>query len=149
MVRILINQLSLLPIFLARIQSNIVLNITTTPQRCIASINVGFDLSPTYPERFVMPTCFLASGFNSARASHRSNPAKWHHSMAVSPPITLDESTRACLQQLTSFRSNKRFPVVCWKSPDSGLVLMRSSQPMVGFLGARYRSSINRNIWRR
>jgi hypothetical protein len=41
------------------------------------------------------------------------------------------------MKQLVAFRSNRRFPIVCWRSPKTGHVLMRSSQPMVGFLGAR------------
>ncbi|GJJ74924.1 hypothetical protein EMPS_07282 [Entomortierella parvispora] len=106
---------------------------------CVADINADFELSPTYPEQVIMPTCFLTSGSNNLRAHDRhSDPTKSSHGNRAGPAyIALDETARTCLQQLTNFRSNKRFPVLCWRSPDSGLVLMRSSQPMVGFLGAR------------
>ncbi|CAO3566793.1 unnamed protein product [Mortierella alpina] len=105
----------------------------------VARINAGFSLSPTYPERFIMPSSFLASG----AGSHSSPPLPTNLpcTSSGSPPsrssMQQEEDTDIYLSQLADFRSSKRFPVICWKSPDSGLVLLRSSQPMVGFLGAR------------
>ncbi|KAF9948973.1 Myotubularin- protein 3 [Mortierella alpina] len=106
----------------------------------VARINAGFGLSPTYPERFIMPSSFLANG----TSSHSPTPGPTHHPQRASPAslqsassMEQEEDTDICLSQLAGFRSSKRFPIICWKSPESGLVLLRSSQPMVGFLGAR------------
>ncbi|KAG9326465.1 hypothetical protein KVV02_001644 [Mortierella alpina] len=105
----------------------------------VARINAGFSLSPTYPERFIMPSSFLASGTSSLSSS----PGLTHLQCTTSASsqsgssMQQEEDTDICLSQLAGFRSSKRFPVICWKSPESGLVLLRSSQPMVGFLGAR------------
>ncbi|KAF9572337.1 hypothetical protein EC968_009990 [Mortierella alpina] len=107
----------------------------------VACVNAGFSLSPTYPERFIMPSSFLSSGA-SGHASSPSPPTT-HLSHASSASlhsgslIQQEEDIDICLTQLAAFRSSKRFPVISWKSPESGLVLLRSSQPMVGFLGAR------------
>ncbi|KAG0202628.1 Myotubularin- protein 3 [Mortierella sp. NVP41] len=123
----------------------------------IAHLNGDYELSPTYPERFIMPAAFLGldtkpysnsqttglppktgfrmQGQTTGSYTHRQYPPSPHY-----PPGPLTQQpmdSDACLRQLAAFRSNKRFPIVCWKAPDSGLVLMRSGQPMVGFLGAR------------
>lgn len=161
---------------------------------------MDFELSPTYPRRFIMPISFL--GPTSSRPStctnislerarpsadvrlsyHQNQPPappppppppktptnKIRHSMPAPPPpirnpitgelppgpycyydgmertlrpvvpgTSSPEARKDRLQKLVSFRSNARFPMISWKSPRSGLMLMRSSQPMVGLLGAR------------
>ncbi|KAF9578790.1 hypothetical protein BGW38_005244, partial [Lunasporangiospora selenospora] len=88
----------------------------------IAHVNSDFGLSPTYPEWFIMPAIFLQQIGESERAAHDQ---------------TQGPRNNAFLKQLCNFRSNGRFPLLCWKAPDSGLVIMRSAQPMVGFLGSR------------
>ncbi|KAF8938627.1 hypothetical protein BGZ47_008483 [Haplosporangium gracile] len=125
----------------------------------VAHVNADYELSPTYPERFIMPATFLGldtkpysnsqttglppkTGFRPQGQSAGPNP---HHQYPpasnryppAQPFLSQPEDSDACLRQLAAFRSNKRFPIICWKAPDSGLVLMRSAQPMVGFLGAR------------
>ncbi|KAG0228751.1 hypothetical protein BGX31_006464 [Mortierella sp. GBA43] len=110
----------------------------------VAAVNADFELSPTYPMQFIMPTSFLQQGEGGCWPSrgHTSKPSRHtgtQHGRPISgsPIPTQSYRPSACIKQLASFRSNRRFPIVCWKSPANGLTLMRSSQPMVGFLGAR------------
>jgi hypothetical protein len=112
--------------------------------RSVAAVNADFELSPTYPMQFIMPTSFLQQGEGGCLPSrgHASKPSRHtetQHGRPISGSPTPTQTYRpsACIKQLASFRSNRRFPIVCWKSPANGLTLMRSSQPMVGFLGAR------------
>lgn len=160
---------------------------------------MDFELSPTYPRRFIMPISFLGPTplrpSTSARppadvtlSYHLNRPPaptppppppppprtstnNFRQSMPAPPPPMRDpitgelppgpycyydgmerllrpvvpgtsspEARKDRLQKLVSFRSNARFPMISWKSPRSGLMLMRCSQPMVGILGARYGS---------
>ncbi|KAF9995630.1 hypothetical protein BGZ79_010688 [Entomortierella chlamydospora] len=101
-------------------------------QWSVVNLNEDFELSPTYPERFIMPNAFLDSGNDLRHPGTRYSSQQDYTSSSPQP-----DSPSACIKQLVAFRSNKRFPIVCWKSPETGLILMRSSQPMVGFLGSR------------
>ncbi|KAG0097737.1 hypothetical protein BGZ93_002086 [Podila epicladia] len=166
----------------------------------VEDINMDFQLSPTYPRRFIMPNSFLESTpprpstastntpqesarpLDIRRLSHPNGPPTLpppiacpqitptnnnRHSLPAPPPplrhritgelpsgphcyysgvertvmsapgIDSHKARKDRLQKLVSFRSNARFPMISWKSPRSGLMLMRCSQPMVGFLGAR------------
>ncbi|KAG0068991.1 Myotubularin- protein 3 [Linnemannia elongata] len=125
----------------------------------VAHVNADYELSPTYPERFIMPAAFLGldtkpfsnsqttglppktgfrpQGQSSGPNAHNQYPPVPHRYPPTQPSLSQPEDSDACLRQLAAFRSNRRFPIICWKAPDSGLVLMRSAQPMVGFLGAR------------
>ncbi|KAF9126881.1 Myotubularin- protein 3 [Mortierella sp. 14UC] len=129
----------------------------------VAHVNADYEFSPTYPERFIMPAGFLGldtkpysnsqatglppkTGFRpqqhqqqpqGSNVHHHQYPPAPHRYPPTQPSLSQPEDSDACLRQLAAFRSNKRFPLICWKAPDSGLVLMRSAQPMVGFLGAR------------
>ncbi|KAG0012909.1 hypothetical protein BGZ81_001315 [Podila clonocystis] len=167
----------------------------------VEDINMSFEVSPTYPRRFIMPTSFLRSipalpsttctnvpleravrppdarqsshpnepptppppphpqrtPTNNNRQSMPAPPPPPHHSMTGELPpgphcyhggmektvrsvvlgVSSPEARMDRLQKLASFRSNARFPMISWKSPRSGLMLMRCSQPMVGLLGAR------------
>ncbi|KAK3837612.1 MAG: protein-tyrosine phosphatase-like protein [Linnemannia elongata] len=125
----------------------------------VAHVNADYELSPTYPERFIMPAAFLGldtkpysnsqttglppktgfrpQGQSAGPNAHSQYPPAPHRYPPTQPSLSQPEDSDACLRQLAAFRSNKRFPIICWKAPDSGLVLMRSAQPMVGFLGAR------------
>ncbi|KAF9180589.1 Myotubularin- protein 3 [Haplosporangium sp. Z 767] len=112
----------------------------------VAHVNADYELSPTYPQRFVMPANFLDQGKGNMSVDqlgrimaqhHRSESDPHQNALTGSVNMESEDISGACLRQLVAFRSNKRFPIVCWKSLDSGLVLMRSSQPMVGLLGAR------------
>ncbi|KAL1529335.1 hypothetical protein AB1Y20_000289 [Prymnesium parvum] len=49
------------------------------------------------------------------------------HLLAVPAAVSDDDIARAA-----EFRSNRRFPVLCWKDPSSSAVICRSSQPKVG-----------------
>ncbi|CAG8528155.1 5988_t:CDS:2 [Paraglomus brasilianum] len=123
---------------------------------CISTVNEDFTLSPTYPQDFIFPTLLLkqtASSSDTVTAmqgtSLRSTPLS--NSIAVSPSFrstVLPESTSASIssnqtetdslsffKSLCRFRSRGRFPILCWKQ--NRTVLMRSGQPMVGFLGTR------------
>ncbi|KAG9064591.1 hypothetical protein KI688_002849 [Linnemannia hyalina] len=125
----------------------------------VAHVNADYELSPTYPEGFIMPAAFLGldtkpysnsqttrlppktgfrpQGQSAGPNAHTQYPPAPHRYPPAQPSLLQPEDSDACLRQLAAFRSNKRFPIICWKAPDSGLVLMRSAQPMVGFLGAR------------
>ncbi|KAF9430653.1 hypothetical protein BGZ94_005274 [Podila epigama] len=153
----------------------------------IEGINMDFELSPTYPQRFIMPRAFLDTSVTplperTSKKVHRNSTVRpsssydpvgsWNNqdsSMtipALSPPSRtpfpgelpegshygssgrMDTASAPPRQQpgtrtnvrllnLVRFRSNGRFPMISWKSPRSGLVLMRCSQPMVGLLSAR------------
>ncbi|KAG0049092.1 hypothetical protein BGZ83_006042 [Gryganskiella cystojenkinii] len=46
---------------------------------CVASVNLGFELSPTYPEHFIMPTSFLTQGCTTY---NRSEHRKSYHGVA-------------------------------------------------------------------
>lgn len=115
--------------------------------RSVATVNADFELSPTYPKRFIMPTSFLQQGGSFPLTEHaakgiaqpvsRYSGSHQNSPISGSPNLTRFYGPNACIKELASFRSSKRFPIVCWRSPANGLVLMRSSQPMVGFLGTR------------
>lgn len=124
--------------------------------RSVATVNADFELSPTYPKRFIMPTSFLKQGGSSPLTEHTVKSISQTSSrysgsrQDISPNMARSYGPNACIKELASFRSSKRFPIVCWRSPANGLVLMRSSQPMVGFLGARCsvtKSSLTRVLW--
>lgn len=116
-------------------------------RRSVATLNEDFELSPTYPKHFIMPTGFLQQGGSfplrdhtvkgASTAASRYTGSQHEVSNPGSPSSIQSYGSNACIKQMASFRSNKRFPIVCWRSPANGLVLMRSSQPMVGFLGTR------------
>ncbi|KAF9203552.1 Myotubularin- protein 3 [Haplosporangium sp. Z 27] len=91
----------------------------------VANLNEDFELSPTYPERFIMPNSFL------------DTPIAAHSQQSSAFNMAQLSNSSACIKQLAAYRASKRFPLVCWKTPEAGLVLMRSSQPMVGFRGTR------------
>ncbi|CAG8448997.1 10016_t:CDS:2, partial [Ambispora leptoticha] len=91
---------------------------------CIASVNDDFTLSPTYPQDFILPSKILKAASSTDSDSSEN------------PPISVaSQPTSMFFRNLARFRSRGRFPVICWKK---GLhVLMRSGQPMTGFLGTR------------
>ncbi|KAF9920011.1 hypothetical protein FBU30_010268 [Linnemannia zychae] len=115
----------------------------------IADINLNYELSPTYPEQFIMPVAFLGLDDRPNTNSQVTGlPSKARIQLSgysqdpnpYPPPQTSSLQPResdAFIRQLVIFRSNKRFPIICWKAPSNGLILMRSAQPMVGLLGAR------------
>ncbi|CAG8435446.1 9144_t:CDS:2 [Ambispora gerdemannii] len=93
---------------------------------CIASVNDDFTLSPTYPQDFILPSKILKT--SSVDSDSSQSPSYPGTSVASQP-------TSIFFRNLARFRSRARFPVICWKK---GLhVLMRSGQPMTGFLGSR------------
>ncbi|KAG0350637.1 hypothetical protein BG005_009825 [Podila minutissima] len=109
----------------------------------VEDINMNFQLSPTTPtdnNRHSMPAPPPPLR-NRITGELPPGPHCYYSGvertvMSV-PRIDSPEARKDRLQKLVSFRSNARFPMISWKSPRSGLMLMRCSQPMVGFLGAR------------
>ncbi|KAF0478685.1 myotubularin-related protein 3 isoform X1 [Gigaspora margarita] len=106
---------------------------------CIASINDDFSVSPTYPQDFILPTQLLKetlTNLNSSSTYSNLSNASIETQPTVSSQATSDsQSGSAFFENLAKFRSRGRFPVICWKKGHN--VLMRSGQPMVGFLGSR------------
>lgn len=51
--------------------------------------------------------------------------------------IVPEDITDKDLEAVASFRYSKRVPAVCWRSQKNGCVILRSSQPVVGWLGWR------------
>ncbi|CAG8548601.1 5113_t:CDS:2 [Acaulospora morrowiae] len=91
---------------------------------CIASVNDDFSLSPTYPQELVIPSQILKKGPSIDSDSSSSS---------VSSDTSLN--TSAFFRNLARFRFRGRFPAICWKKGHN--ILMRSGQPMAGFLGSR------------
>ncbi|KAF9434639.1 hypothetical protein BGZ76_007676 [Entomortierella beljakovae] len=87
----------------------------------VVDLNEDFNLSPTYAERFVIPKSLLGSGGSSKNGASTSR----------------SDSVKMFMKQLVTFRASQRFPIISWKSPEGGLVILRSSQPMVGIMGTR------------
>ncbi|CAG8671869.1 16661_t:CDS:2, partial [Dentiscutata heterogama] len=106
---------------------------------CIASINEDFSVSPTYPQDFILPTQILKETLTNLNSS--STYSNLSNASIESQPTTSSQSTSesqsgsAFFENLAKFRSRGRFPIICWKKGHN--VLMRSGQPMVGFLGSR------------
>ncbi|CAG8833397.1 33527_t:CDS:2, partial [Racocetra persica] len=106
---------------------------------CIESINEDFSISPTYPQDFILPTQVLketlANLNSSSTCSNLSNTSLESQPTAGSQTTSESQSGSSFFENLAKFRSRGRFPVICWKKGHN--VLMRSGQPMVGFLGSR------------
>ncbi|CAG8597722.1 3149_t:CDS:2, partial [Gigaspora rosea] len=98
-----------------------------------------FGVSPTYPQDFILPTQILKetlTNLNSSSTYSNLSNASIETQPTVSSQATSDsQSGSAFFENLAKFRSRGRFPVICWKKGHN--VLMRSGQPMVGFLGSR------------
>ncbi|KAI9596517.1 protein-tyrosine phosphatase-like protein [Syncephalis fuscata] len=76
--------------------------------RQVESANNTFATSPSYPPLIILPT----NG--------------------------MDEPARNAIHaKLAAYRTRGRFPAVTWKNPRGHHVMLRSAQPLVGFLGAR------------
>ncbi|KAG9291047.1 hypothetical protein G9A89_012919 [Geosiphon pyriformis] len=96
---------------------------------CIASVNDDFSLSPTYPQDFILPSKILKTASSTELdITQNSFPGLNLNSPISQPPSMF-------FRNLARFRSRGRFPVICWKKGHH--VLMRSGQPMTGFLGSR------------
>ncbi|CAG8506618.1 9718_t:CDS:2, partial [Scutellospora calospora] len=106
---------------------------------CIASINEDFSVSPTYPQDFILPTQILKetlSNLNSSSTGSDLSNVSIESQPTVGSQATSElQSSSAFFENLAKFRSRGRFPIICWKKGHN--VLMRSGQPMVGFLGSR------------
>ncbi|CAG8448977.1 18448_t:CDS:2 [Racocetra fulgida] len=98
-----------------------------------------FSISPTYPQDFILPTQVLketlANLNSSSTCSNLSNTSLESQPTAGSQTTSESQSGSSFFENLAKFRSRGRFPVICWKKGHN--VLMRSGQPMVGFLGSR------------
>ncbi|CAG8717576.1 27015_t:CDS:2 [Gigaspora margarita] len=99
----------------------------------------GLKVSPTYPQDFILPTQLLKetlTNLNSSSTYSNLSNASIETQPTVSSQATSDsQSGSAFFENLAKFRSRGRFPIICWKKGHN--VLMRSGQPMVGFLGSR------------
>ncbi|KXS13242.1 phosphatases II [Gonapodya prolifera JEL478] len=99
------------------------------PGWALLPVNHSFNAIPTYPPSLPLPST-LASVLLPPSSPQFPFPRSTHPSTPSIPP-----TPSPSLGNLASFRSRSRVPSLSWAAP--GRAILRSSQPLVGMLGAR------------